>query len=156
MSPTGWYRGIVFGGCSGLVSSRTPGILTAVFRGFPQLKSGVAVWLRHGRFQVFSNSSLFIILPSNDRSKDSSVGIAASYGLDERGVGVRRSGRAKNFLFFTSSRPALRPTQRPIVWVPGALSPGVNRPGRGADRSPPASAEVEKTRILTSTLRRSA
>jgi hypothetical protein len=29
-----------------------------------------------------------------------------------------------------ASRPALRPTQPPIQWVPGVLSPGVNR-GRG-------------------------
>jgi len=28
------------------------------------------------------------------------------------------------------SRPALRPTQPPVQWVPGVLSPGVKR-GRG-------------------------
>jgi hypothetical protein len=33
--------------------------------------------------------------------------------------------RVKNFLFSTSSRPALGPTQPPIQWVPWALSPGV-------------------------------
>jgi len=32
------------------------------------------------------------------------------------------------FLFTTVSRPALRPTQPPIQWVPGALSLGVKRP----------------------------
>jgi hypothetical protein len=32
------------------------------------------------------------------------------------------SGRVKNSLFSTSSRPALGPTQSPIQWVPGALS----------------------------------
>jgi hypothetical protein len=42
-------------------------------------------------------------------------------------------------------------TQPPIQWVPGALSPGVKRPGRGADHSPPASAEVKKMWIYTST-----
>jgi hypothetical protein len=35
-------------------------------------------------------------------------------------------------------------TQPPIQWVPGALSPGVKRPGREVDHSPPASAEVKK------------
>jgi hypothetical protein len=42
----------------------------------------------------------------------------------------------KNFLFSTSSRPALGPPSFP--------SPGVKRPEREADHSPPASAEVKK------------
>jgi hypothetical protein len=33
-------------------------------------------------------------------------------------------GRAKNFLFSTSSRPALGPTQLPIQWVRGLLPQG--------------------------------
>jgi hypothetical protein len=32
----------------------------------------------------------------------------------------------------------------PIQWVPGALSLGVNRPGREAGHSPPSSAEVKE------------
>jgi hypothetical protein len=38
-------------------------------------------------------------------------------------------GRVKNFLFCTSSRPALGSIQPPIEWVSGALSPGVKGPG---------------------------
>jgi hypothetical protein len=49
------------------------------------------------------------------------------------------------------SRPALGPTQPPIQWVPMALSPRVNRPGREADHSSPASAEVRKMWVYTST-----
>jgi hypothetical protein len=37
-------------------------------------------------------------------------------------------GRAKNFLFSTSSRPVLRPTQPPIQWVMRDVSPGITRP----------------------------
>jgi hypothetical protein len=48
------------------------------------------------------------------------------------------------FLFTTTSRTALGPTQPPIQWVPGALSLGVKRPGREADHLPPSSAEVKE------------
>jgi hypothetical protein len=54
---------------------------------------------------------------------------------------VRFLAGAGNF----SLRPALRPTQTPIQWVPGALSLGVKRPGREADHSPLSSAEVKNT-----------
>jgi hypothetical protein len=61
-------------------------------------------------------------------------------------------GRVKNCFFSTLSRPVLGPTQPPIQWVPGALSPGVKLRGREADHSPPTNAEVKKTWIYTSTL----
>jgi hypothetical protein len=51
----------------------------------------------------------------------------------------------------TSSRPALGSTEPPIEWVREALSAGVKRPGREADNSPPASAEVKNMWIYTST-----
>jgi hypothetical protein len=47
-------------------------------------------------------------------------------------------------LFTTVSRTALRPTQPPIQWVPGAPSLGIKRPGSEADHSPPSSAEVKE------------
>jgi hypothetical protein len=46
---------------------------------------------------------------------------------------------------------ALGSTQPPIQWVQGALSPGVKRPGREADHSTPASTEVKKIWLYTST-----
>jgi hypothetical protein len=48
-------------------------------------------------------------------------------------------------LLSTASRPALGPTQLLIRRVPWALSQGVKRSGREADRSPATSAEIKKT-----------
>jgi hypothetical protein len=48
------------------------------------------------------------------RRSGSVVGIAISYGLDGPGIESRR-GRDFPHL----SRPALRPTQPPVQWVPG-------------------------------------
>jgi hypothetical protein len=78
------------------------------------------------------------------QNRDSSVGIALGYGLDDRGSMVRFPARLEIFLFTTAFRTALGPTQLPIQWVPGALPLGVKRPGREADHSPPSSAEVKE------------
>jgi hypothetical protein len=64
------------------------------------------------------------------RRRGSVVGRASGYGLDESGRSSS-PGRAKNFLFSKSYRPALGFTQPSIQWVPGALSPGVKRQGAG-------------------------
>jgi hypothetical protein len=47
----------------------------------------------------------------------------------------------KIFLFSTASRQTLWPTQIPIQWVLGAISPGVKQLGYEADHSPPSSAK---------------
>jgi hypothetical protein len=47
------------------------------------------------------------------------------------------------FLYSIVSTPALRLTQPPIHWAPGAISPGVKRPGREVHQSSPSSAEVK-------------
>jgi hypothetical protein len=79
-------------------------------------------------------------------------GIATGYGLDDRGVGVRVPLGWKIFLYSTLSRPALRSTQPPpIQWVLGSLSPRIKQPGHEANHSPPASAEIKKTWIYSST-----
>jgi hypothetical protein len=54
------------------------------------------------------------------------------------------------FLFATAFGPALGPTQSPIQWGPSAVTPGVNRPGREDDHSPPSSAELKNERSYTS------
>jgi hypothetical protein len=60
-------------------------------------------------------------------------------------------GKVKNFLFSTSSIPALGLTQPLIQWVRGVLSLGVKGQGREAAHSPPFSTEVKKMWIYTST-----
>jgi hypothetical protein len=75
-------------------------------------------------------------------SRDSSVGIALGYKLDDRGS--IPGGELGIFLCTTASRTTLGPTQPPIQWVPGALSLGIKRPGCEADHSPPSSAEVKE------------
>jgi hypothetical protein len=51
----------------------------------------------------------------------------------------------------TSSKLALGPTQPPIQWILGALSPRIKRQGREVDHSLPTCAEVKKMWIYTST-----
>jgi hypothetical protein len=50
-----------------------------------------------------------------------------------------------------TSRLVLGPTQPPIQWVPGTLSPGVKQMGCEAHRSPPSSAKVKNEWSYTST-----
>jgi hypothetical protein len=93
---------------------------------------------------------LFYFHYFSPRSRDSAVGIAIGYGLDDGGVGVRVPVGSR--IFSSPRRPdRLRPTQPHIQWIPGALSSGVKRPGREADHSPPTSAEVKEIWIYTAT-----
>jgi hypothetical protein len=52
-------------------------------------------------------------------------------------------GRARDFLFFKMSRPALGPTQPPIQWVLGILSLSMKQLGCGVDHSAPSNAKVK-------------
>jgi hypothetical protein len=55
------------------------------------------------------------------------------------------------FLFATVSRPIMGPIQPTIKWITGALSPGVKRPDRESNHSPPSRAEVKNAWSYTST-----
>jgi hypothetical protein len=76
------------------------------------------------------------ILPKHYKSRESSVGTALGYRLDDRCTRVRFPAGAWNF-----SLHPLGPTQPPIQWVPGALTLGVKRPGHEVDHLPPSSTE---------------
>jgi hypothetical protein len=81
-----------------------------------------------------------------ERTREDWAGMAQWYsaGLRSGWSGVRIPAGVGNFSLPTASRPALGPTHPPIQWVLGALSPGVKRPGRESDHSPPTSAEVKE------------
>jgi hypothetical protein len=72
-------------------------------------------------------------------SRDNSVYIAMGNQLEGRGS---IPGRRSIFLFDIESRAALELIQPPIQWVSKAHFPGVKRPIREAENSPPSTAEV--------------
>jgi hypothetical protein len=78
------------------------------------------------------------------KSPDSSVGRALGYGLDDRGSRVRFSAGAGNFSLHhrvqngSGAHPAFN-----AMGTRGSF-PGVKRPGREADHSPPSNAEVKE------------
>jgi hypothetical protein len=84
-------------------------------------------------------------------SRDSAIGTATSYWLDDRGVGVRVPVRSR---IFSSTCRSDRIWGSPNLlsngyW--GLFPQGAKRQGREADRSPPTSAKVKKTWVYTST-----
>jgi hypothetical protein len=85
------------------------------------------------------------------KSRGSSVGMATGYRLDDRGSGGSIPGWSWEFFFYAVSRPALVPTQPPILWVPETLCPGVKRARRGTDHSPPPGTEDKNAWRYTST-----
>jgi hypothetical protein len=72
-------------------------------------------------------------------SRDSSVGIALGYDLESCSS---LPGRGKIF-YFHSFQTGFGSHQSLIQWVRGAISPGVKRPRREVDYSPPSNAEVK-------------
>jgi hypothetical protein len=85
---------------------------------------------------------------SDNVSRDSLVGIATGYELDDQGVGVRVPVGVR--IFTSPSRPDRH-------WGPpnllsnryrGLFPPGVERPGREAEHLRPTSAEVKENMYL--------
>jgi hypothetical protein len=95
---------------------------------------------------TISYTAFYGVLKKTVWRRNSSVGIATGYRLNDRGVGVRVPVGSK--IFSSSRRPDRLwvSTQPPIQWVSG-----VKRPGREADHSLPTAAEVRKTWVYTST-----
>jgi hypothetical protein len=92
----------------------------------------------------------FEALEFTARSRDSSVGIATSYGLDDRGSDFEsRWSQELSLLQIVETDYEVHPTSYPMGT--GGSFPGGKRPGREVDHSPPTSAEVKKMWIYTST-----
>jgi hypothetical protein len=113
-----------------------------------QTKHSAFSMIPEGRGKICNGNSR---RPHDLKSRDSSVGIALGYGLDDRDSRVRFPAGLGIFLFTTVSGTALGPTQPPIQWVPGVLSLKVHRPEREAERSPPCSTEVKNAWSYIST-----
>jgi hypothetical protein len=62
---------------------------------------------------------------------------------------IQNSG--KDFLFSKASKPALRPTQPPVVRVLRVPSPGIKRPEHKSDHSHPFSSKIQYTWRYTPT-----
>jgi hypothetical protein len=74
---------------------------------------------------------IFSLTSVSRRSRGSSVSIVSGYGLDGPAIEVWFPEETKRIFPVSSvTRPTLRPTQPPVQWVPGVLSPGAKR-GRG-------------------------
>jgi hypothetical protein len=87
------------------------------------------------------------------RSRDSSVGIATGYGLDNQGGGGSSSpSRIKKFSLLHIVQTGSGVHSTSYKMDTGGSFPGVKRQGLEADHSPPTSAEVKKMWIYTSTL----
>jgi hypothetical protein len=84
-------------------------------------------------------------------SRDSSVGIATGYRLDDREGREFESRQGKKFslLHIVQTGSGVHPTSYKMGT--GGFSPEVKRQGREADHSPPTSAEVKKMWIYTTT-----
>jgi hypothetical protein len=100
----------------------------------------------------FSNSCFvhFFLLTALNGSRDSVVGTATGYGLDDRGVRVRVPVGSR---IFSSPRHLHRFCGPPNLLSNEyrGLSPGLKWQGREADHSLPVSVEVKKIWICTST-----
>jgi hypothetical protein len=76
-------------------------------------------------------------------SWSSSVSIVSGYGLDDREIGIRSPAGAKEFssILCVQIGSGAHPASCPMSTA-GPFPGGKARPGRGADHSPPFSAEV--------------
>jgi hypothetical protein len=100
------------------------------------------IWTRstHGKWRIYNFSQT----TWKEESRDSSVGRTLGYGLDDRGSRVPFPAGAGNFSLHrrVQNGSGVHLASYPMG-IRGSF-PGVKRPGRETDHSPPSSAEVIK------------
>jgi hypothetical protein len=96
--------------------------LMSIFVDSETLELNMGTCISSAKVEHRRKYTFYMILLVCVRSRDGAVGIATSYGLDTRGYRSSCPDRVKNFLFSTSSRPALGFTQPPMVT--GGFFPG--------------------------------
>jgi hypothetical protein len=86
----------------------------------------------------------------DEKSRDSSVGIALGYGLKNRSSRVQFPVGAGNFTLHQRVQKSSGAHPASYSMGTGVPSLGAKRPGREADHSPPSSAEVKNAWKYTS------
>jgi hypothetical protein len=81
-----------------------------------------------------------------------SITTPTGYDLNGRGIGGQFRATARFFLSSANPRLALRPNKPSVQQATGTVSPGLSRPGREADYSPPSTPEVKNAWIYTCSL----
>jgi hypothetical protein len=115
---------------------------------FLEISHNSPVWRDSRKLQrsikiSFTNFALHRILI---RIRDSSVSVVSDYKLDYQ---ISKPGRCRYFPLASVFTLDLRPTQPPIHWVPGVLSPGSKaRPGHDSDHAPSPSFKVKNEKEL--------
>jgi hypothetical protein len=97
---------------------------------------------------IYEDGGHLYFLHLLSRNQGSSANTVARLRAGPVGFDSRQRQR---FLFATASKPVPGPTQSPIQWVQGDVSPAVKQPGREAYHSPLFRAEVKNTWSYTST-----
>jgi hypothetical protein len=105
-------------------------------------------YVRRKPLNVIVCDIFYSSLCQKTKSRDSAVGIATDYGLDNRGVGVPSPFEVKNVLP-QAGKTGSGAHQASYSMGTGGSFPAVKRQGREADHSPTTSAEVNKTYIYT-------
>jgi hypothetical protein len=93
--------------------------------------------------------NIFLSILVSDGSRDSVVGIATGYELDDRGVGVRVPVGQEFSVHSVQTGSGAHLASYPMGT--GDSFPGGKAAGHEADHSPPTSSEVKKMWIHTST-----